>query len=109
MDNKIPVLVPVVDPNEGDTLILIDDIKQSNDELGKFRIVNDGQAIAVSVPKSADKLKSTQITVIVSDGGSDASGICRTPITYTIEEHPYSICQIRHLCTSGQALGQEPI
>ncbi|MDR0951213.1 MAG: hypothetical protein LBM13_06280 [Candidatus Ancillula sp.] len=89
-DNIVPVLLPVLDPNEGDVLVLVGDPEQDNSDLGEFRVINNGQALGVYVPASAKKNASTQVTIAVSDGGSDSAGACRSQITYEIDNHPYS-------------------
>ncbi|GHT81565.1 hypothetical protein FACS1894125_2540 [Actinomycetota bacterium] len=89
-DNRVPVLLPVLDANQGDVLSIVGDVETTNADLGTFRVVDNGQALAVDVSENSGAPRSTQVTIHVTDGGADEAGFCQTAITYTVEEHLYS-------------------
>ncbi|MDR1447944.1 MAG: hypothetical protein LBI63_03155, partial [Candidatus Ancillula sp.] len=89
-DNRIPVLLTALDGNRSDVLSIIGDAKSTNPSMGEFRVVDNGQALALNLPESTGAPKVTQVTVTVTDGGSDKNGACMVPMTYTIQERLYS-------------------
>jgi hypothetical protein len=89
-DNRIPVLLTALDGNRQDTLTIVGEPISSNDSMGEFRVIDNGQALALDLSDSTGSPRSTTVTVNVTDGGNDAKGTCLVPMTYTIQEHPYS-------------------
>jgi hypothetical protein len=98
-DNIIPVLTAVPDANSNDTLAIVGQVRiiqdQSNADFGKFRVIDDGKAIAVNLTSdqqfSAEEkgtLKET-IEITVTDGGTDLNGVCLVPMQFEISIHPF--------------------
>jgi hypothetical protein len=89
-DNFIPVLRGVLDANKNDVLTIVGDVVSDNPALGDFRIIENGKAVALNLVNSPATSGSANITVNVTDGGTNESGPCIIPMSFNVRIHPYT-------------------